>query len=114
MLALSDYGFTNSVGVSGKRLSDQQISLIVDNADSAIVWFDDLNDSIRAADYLEFYIPVEIVHSDKDPADSTLAEVLEAMSQRKSLFQLHLDWAEENATIQALAEADTLTKETHA
>lgn len=66
----------NSVGISGKHLSQEQVRLIVNNCRCAILFFDEIEDAISAARKLEPYIPVKIIpEHNKDAADLEAREI---------------------------------------
>ncbi len=69
-MMLHQLGYTNSVGMSGKILSRTQILLIKKYADSATMYFDDVEDALAAARQLEGSIHVWVVDSsENDPVE---------------------------------------------
>lgn len=90
-MKLHEVGLTNSVGISGKKLSGFQKELIKAHATSLTVWMDDLKDSIEIATKLQYYMPVFVVpETDKDPADSTEQEIREAVTSAESVLALQI------------------------
>jgi DNA primase len=85
-IAMHQKGWRNTVGVPTKRLSTRHILLLKTFAERAIVYFDDREDSERAARDLTPYMPVKIAYSENDPADATPDEVEGAI---KSATRLH-------------------------
>jgi DNA primase len=84
-MMMHQMGFTNTVGLSGKRLSQHQVSLLKSSAESATMYFDDEADAIKAAELLDEYMPVKVVpSSERDPADSTKEEVEELLESSVS------------------------------
>lgn len=72
----------NSVGISGKFLSQHQAKLITKHCKCAILYFDEVEDAINAARKLEPYISVKVVtEHDKDIADSTVKEIFTHLSE---------------------------------
>lgn len=84
-IAMHQHGFKNVVGISGKFISDRQINIIKSLASSVGLIFDELDDSIRAAEKLRYSIPTSVVAAhDKDPADMTRDEVVSLLATSRS------------------------------
>lgn len=84
-IALHQHGFTNSVGISGKILSEEQVELIRKNGQKVVLIFDEEEDAINNAKKLRTYIPTSIVPShDKDPADMDATEIAWLLQSKKS------------------------------
>jgi DNA primase len=78
-------GFDNTVGISGKILSDEQAELMKSFAKKSILIFDDQEDTIAAAKKLRKFIPTSItVEHDKDPADMSRQEIMSLIDRRRS------------------------------
>lgn len=90
VIAMHQHGFTNTVGISGKVLSEEQVELIKKNGQKVILIFDEEEDSINNAAKLRRYIPTSIVGPHKkDPADMDWTETKWLVqSARSSLLQL--------------------------
>jgi DNA primase len=89
-LMMHQHGFPRTVGISGRRLSRIQVDLIKKYADSVIIYFDDLDDSLEAASKLVMDLNVMVVpEHDKDAADSTQEEVLDLLSSAEPAI-LHM------------------------
>lgn len=88
-IAMHSHGFHNTVGISGKNLSDYQAELIKKYTNKVIFYFDDEKDAIKAAKKLRRYIPTSIVPSSaKDPAELSRGEILSILdTQRSSLLK---------------------------
>ena len=84
-IAMRQHGFNNTVGISGKTISEEQIKLIKSVAEKVVLIFDEKDDAIRAARKLQRSIPTSIVkkHS-KDPAEMTKDEIMSLLASRKS------------------------------
>jgi DNA primase len=69
-IAMHQKGYTNTVGISGKILSDKQANLIKKYADSVTFIFDEVKDTRNAAFLLREHMPTYVtLDHDKDPAD---------------------------------------------
>lgn len=78
-IALHQKGLPNSVGFSGRSLSDYQVEIAAKVAERAVVITDDINDSIKIAAKLGRYMRVRVAQEhDEDPAEMD-AEDLHAM-----------------------------------
>lgn len=87
-IAMHQHGYGNTVGISGKILSDEQVSLVRKYSDSAILFFDEEDDAIRAAKKLDKSMSTSIIgQHEKDAADMTTREVSRLLTNRKSLLQ---------------------------
>ena len=69
-IAMHQKGYTNTVGISGKILSEIQIDLIKKYADKVTLIFDEVRDTENAAHLLREFLPTYVTapHT-KDPAD---------------------------------------------
>ncbi len=86
-LSMRQRGYRATVGISGKRLTDQQVGLIKWYFARATFIFDELDDGRTAASRLAAYGPTYIVRGhDKDPADMTDEELSELVSNKQSLL----------------------------
>ncbi len=84
-ISLHQDGFTNTVGISGRYISDRQAELIKSHCDSAILIFDELDDALDASKKLSDSIKVFIVpEHGKDPADMTYSEKEILVANKKS------------------------------
>lgn len=78
-------GIYNSVGISGKTLSESQVQLIRKYTESVTFIFDELIDSFRAAEKLARFMPSMIVREhDKDAAEMTQQELKELIDTQTS------------------------------
>lgn len=69
-------GFTNTIGISGKYLTDEQAKLIRERATMVVLIFDETEDASRAARKLEPFTTTLIVpEHDKDPAEMEIREL---------------------------------------
>lgn len=90
-MKLQEYGWNNSVGISGKRLSKAQVSLIKKYAARVIIWLDDPLDSAEAASKLDRSMPVWIVpHTDLDPVEMPRSSVEDAINSAQNSLQLRV------------------------
>lgn len=89
-IAMHQHGYTNTVGISGKILSDEQCELIKNYGKKVVLIFDEEEDAINAAKKLRRFIPTAIVPDhDKDPADMDATEIAWLLqSQKSSLISL--------------------------
>ena len=89
-IAMHQHGYTNTVGISGKFISDEQVELIVKHGQSCVLIFDEVDDAIKAAKKLRHRIPTRIIgEHDKDPADCDATELEWLLqSARSSLLSL--------------------------
>lgn len=89
-IAMHQHGYTNTVGISGKILSNEHVELIRKNGQKVILIFDEEDDAINNAKKLRKYLPTSIVAGhDKDPADMDWTEIKWLLqSERSSLIQL--------------------------
>ena len=84
-IAMHQHGYTNTVGISGKFVSDEQVELIVKYGQSCVLIFDEVNDAITAAKKLRHKIPTTIIpEHDKDPADCDATELEWLLQSAKS------------------------------
>jgi len=90
-LAMHQYGYNNTIGISGKYLSDKQLDLIKNYFSSVVVIMDDMKDQIAAAEKIEPYMVVDIVPDhDTDPADGGRDYVTDLYLQRKNVLAASL------------------------
>jgi DNA primase len=76
VIAMHQHGFSNSVGISGKVLSDEQAELIKKNGQKVILIFDEYEDAYKNSLKLRRSVPTSIVEAhDKDPADMDWTEL---------------------------------------
>lgn len=88
-IAMHEKGHTNTVGISGKILSDRQVSLIRKYADSALFIFDEVRDTYNAARLLRQTMPAYVVGKhDKDPADMQEDELNTLITEARSAVLL--------------------------
>lgn len=89
-IAMHQHGYLNTVGISGKILSDEQVEMIKKHAERVILIFDEVEDAISNAKKLRSSIPTAIIPDhDKDPADMDATEIAWLLqSQRSSLLSL--------------------------
>jgi len=90
VLALDQADIYCKVGISGKHISDAQAYVLGQMDRELILWFDDVDDEIKAAKKL---VPTNnkiswIPEHDKDPADSTPDEIRDLLSRRESAIML--------------------------
>lgn len=84
-IAMHQHGYPNTVGISGKVLSDEQVELIKKYARSVVFIFDEEEDAIAAAKKTRRFLPTSIVpNHDKDPADMSRQEVMSLLDRRRS------------------------------
>jgi len=84
-LSMHDKGFNNSVGFSGKFLSNYQRELLIKSCKNVILIFDEIEDAERAAQNLVSYMPVSIVpEHDNDPAEMSHDEIKRLITNRYS------------------------------
>jgi len=84
-ISMHQKGFLNTVGISGKILSDYQINLIKKYASRCTFIFDEEKDTMSAAKSLEPYMPVNVVGThDKDPADMTSLQLIQLVNNSYS------------------------------
>lgn len=74
-MKMHEWGWTNTVGISGKNLSETQIYLIKKYADSVTFYFDEMEDSMRAAEKVEMALATTVMWTENDPVDSSRSEV---------------------------------------
>lgn len=90
VIALHEKGFRNSIGLSGKFLSDEQVELCKRHGEQLIMWFDDEEDAKTAAEKIKT-IPVKVVSSfDRDPVDMTRGEIHSLLTGAKFLATMEL------------------------
>lgn len=89
-IALHQHGYTNSVGISGKIISDEQAELIKKYGQKVVLIFDEVEDAINNAKKIRSTIPTAIIpEHDKDPADMDATELAWLLqSQKSSLISL--------------------------
>ncbi len=84
-ISMHQDGFTNTVGISGRYVSDRQLQLIKRHCSTAIMVFDDFSDqrdvAIKLRDFVKVYVADD---HDKDPADMTYSEKEELISSAYS------------------------------
>jgi len=84
-IALHQYGYTNTVGISGKILSDEQAELIKKYGQKVVLIFDEEEDAVNAAKKLRNSIPTSVIpNHDKDPADMDATELAWLLQSKKS------------------------------
>ena len=89
VMMLHQQGFTNAVGISGNMISHKQKLLIKKYSDSAIFWFDDWSDTLRAASLFDESMPISLVkETERDPADSTKEENGMALRNTTTLLKI--------------------------
>lgn len=88
-IAMHQKGYTNTVGISGKILSDNQINLIKKYANSVLFIFDEVKDTLNAAYSLRETIPTFVApqHS-KDPADMSQGDLQKLLAGSRSAILL--------------------------
>lgn len=88
-IAMHQMGFKNTVGISGKILSDYQAKIINKYAAQVLLIFDEDEDARKAADKLQLFIPTRIVAPhDNDPASMSIEEIVSLLrSNRSSLLK---------------------------
>lgn len=88
-IAMHQKGYVNTVGISGKMLSDKQVNLIKKYANRVTFIFDEVKDTRNAAVLLRENIPTYITsaHS-KDPADMSKQELNELVAEASSAVLL--------------------------
>jgi DNA primase len=88
-IAMHQKGYTNTVGISGKILSDKQINLIKKYANSVLLIFDEVKDTMNAAYSLRETIPTFVApqHS-KDPADMSKGDLQKLLAGSRSAILL--------------------------
>ncbi len=88
-IAMHQKGHVNTVGISGKILSEVQVDLIKKYADSVLFIFDEVRDTENAAFMLREWLPTYIAppHS-KDPADMTTEELNTLVTESRSAVLL--------------------------
>jgi hypothetical protein len=87
-IAMDQYGFSRTLGISGQYLSDFQVHQIADNTDEAILIFDENEKAMRAAKTLERKISVWIIpERDLDPADAESGIVEKWIDQKIAPFE---------------------------
>jgi DNA primase len=75
-IAMHQSGYKNTVGISGRTLSNEQENLIKKYCQKVTFIFDEFRDTMNAAKRLQNSIPVRVVPDhDKDPADMTKDEL---------------------------------------
>ena len=83
-LAMKQYGYGRVVGISGKKLSKRQANQVCDLTDHAVMFFDEVEDGLRAAKVLDSRISVRVVgEHEHDPADSSDEEVAGLLDSAK-------------------------------
>jgi DNA primase len=84
-IALDQAGIYWRLGISGKHISDAQAYILNGMDRDIILWFDDVQDELKAADKLIKNNKVLIIpEHDKDPADSTPDEIRDLLSRAES------------------------------
>ncbi len=84
-IAMHQHGYTNTVGISGKILSDDHVELIKKNGQKVILIFDEEEDAINNAKKLRRFLPTTIVpEHDKDPADCDATQIAWLLQSQKS------------------------------
>ena len=88
-ISMHQKGYSNTVGISGKILSDNQIDLIKKYADSVTFIFDEVRDTNNAAQLLRPFMPTYITppHS-IDPADMMEEELNTLITEARSAVLL--------------------------
>ncbi len=88
-ISMHQKGHSNTVGISGKILSDIQIDLIKKYANKVTFIFDEVRDTHNAAHLLRDFLPTYIVpqHS-KDPADMNQIELNKLITESHSAVLL--------------------------
>jgi hypothetical protein len=88
-LAMHQKGHTNTVGISGKMLSEYQINLIKKYADTVTFIFDEVRDTNNAAQLLRDSMPTYVTPKHgKDPADMYEDELNTLLTGRRSAVLL--------------------------
>jgi DNA primase len=86
-VSMHQKGFINTVGISGKNLSQKQVDLIKEHSESATFIFDDFRDTLDAANQLDPFIPTKLFpEHHKDPADMEGAEINDLLLRSNSLL----------------------------
>lgn len=89
-MMLHQHGWTNAVGISGKKLSVRQQELIKQYAHKVSFWFDDPEDAAGAASHFIESMQVSVIVSDEDPAASTKEQNEEAILCARSAIELKI------------------------
>jgi len=90
VIALHEKGFRNSIGLSGKILSEEQVALCKKHGEKLIMWFDDEDDARVAAEKIKT-LPVQVVSSfERDPVDMTRGEIHSLLTGAKYLAMMNL------------------------
>ena len=90
VVSLHEKGFINSVGLSGKFLSDEQVDLCKKYANKLIMWFDDEDDAVAAAEKIK-NLPVQVVPSfERDPVEMTRGEINSLLTEAQFLATMNL------------------------
>lgn len=83
-MKMHEWGWANTVGISGKNLSQTQINLIKKYAESVTFYFDEMDDSMKAAHKLEMAMPTTVMWTENDPLDSDRSEIENAYETKTS------------------------------
>jgi len=90
-IAMQQAGYTNTVGISGKILSDTQIDLIKLYANRVTFIFDEVRDTHNAAHLLRPFIMTYVAPPHRrDPADMDEKELYELVTNSRSAVLLDL------------------------
>jgi len=88
-IALDQAGIEHRLGISGKHISKAQAYILNKMDRDLILWFDDVNDTQKAADKLIRCNKVfKIPEHDKDPADSIPDEIRDLLSRKESAIMI--------------------------
>jgi DNA primase len=90
VISLHEKGIRNSVGISGKVLSNEQINLCKKYSAKLIMWFDDEEDARSAAEKIKTIPTIVVPSFERDPVEMTRGEILSHLTGTKFLATMNL------------------------